>query len=240
MRDLSFDTDAKSFLDRFDPGLARKRRPVRPCMVELFGTTNSGKTSVMDGLYVAFKAAGFEVAKVPEGAEAVPPPRILPVYNFMTADYALEHARRYALDRNLHLVLFDRAIGDAVVRMENFVRDGLLTREESEIEKAHYLNRFNRGLFDLHVCLTTSVDVGLVRKYGPDHAKTAKYSTSTNPQTMTKMLQTHETVWNDLGWAKDARMLWVDTSALTIVQVTETVKRAMLAAFQRHLESPPP
>ncbi|MEK9151780.1 MAG: hypothetical protein AAB692_00240, partial [Patescibacteria group bacterium] len=174
--------------------------------------------------------------KVPEGAEAVPPPRILPVYNFMTADYAIEHARRYALDRNLHLVLFDRAICDAAVRMELFVRDGKMGPEECDTFQAYYMSRWNRSLFDLHVCLVTSVEVGLIRKYGVDHAARAKYSTSTNPESMSKALEAHEYVWNAHEWAENGNVLWVDTSSLSIDQAAETVKNAMAQAFLQRLD----
>ena len=113
MSDQTFFNRAKFILDQFDPARTRKTRVPRPFMVELCGTSNSGKTTLLDKLYIQLKADGFEFAKCPEGAEAVPPPRVLPVYNFRTADYALERARAFALDKNIHVVMFDRAIFDA-------------------------------------------------------------------------------------------------------------------------------
>lgn len=74
--DKIFDSEAKEILTLLDPEGRRKKREPRPFMVELFGTSNSGKTTLLDAIYVFFKAVGFETAKCPEGAEAVPPQSI--------------------------------------------------------------------------------------------------------------------------------------------------------------------
>jgi len=231
---------ASALLDRFDPGRSRKARLPRPFIVELTGPSNSGKTTLLDRLYVASKAAGFEAAKVPEGAEAVPPPRVLPDYNFRTADYALEKIRQCALDKNLHLALLDRGPVDAAVRMETFVHDGLLTEAERDVEQAHYLSRFVRANLDLHVWLMVRPDTALARKFGPDHAERAargelKYSTTTNPAALQVMWDAHQAVWDRLGCANDPRMLWYDTSDRTPEEVFTAVFSALLDAFERRL-----
>jgi len=232
MEPKSFDTEAREVLALLDPNGTRKKREPRPFMVELFGTSNSGKTSLLDSIYVFFKAAGFETAKSPEGAEAVPPPRVLPFFNFMTVDYAIANARRMSLDKNIHLGVFDRAICDAAVRMELFKRQGIITPEDQKILEAYYLNSWNRRLFDLHICLVTNVEMALVRKYGPDHAKKAKYSTTTNPQTMAEMLSVHQDLWERL-WKDDPKMLWHDTSAETPEQTMESLKPLILLALRQ-------
>lgn len=222
-------------LDAFDPERGRKKRAPRPFMIELCGTSNSGKTTLLDKLYIQLKADGFEFAKSPEGAEAVPPPRVLPVYNFRTADYAVERARAFALDKNIHVVMFDRAIFDAAVRMEKFFTSGLMTAEERDVKIAHYLDRWNRDLFDLHVCLVTDPDTALTRRYGADHATTARYSTTTNPESLQIELDAHVRTWERLDCASDPKMLWRDTSSDTTEQTFDVVLVAVLAAYERRL-----
>lgn len=230
--DKIFEMQAKDILTLLDPEGRRKKREPRPFMVELFGTSNSGKTTLLDNIYVPFKVTGYEVAKSPEGAEAVPPPRVLPIFNFMTADYAINQARRMSLDKNIHLALFDRAIYDAAVRMELFRRQKLITRADRKILEAYYLNRWNRQLFDLHICLVTDVETALCRKYGPDHVKDAKYSTTTNPETMAEMLSAHKDLWERL-WKEDPKMLWHDTSAETPEETVRALLPLILDAFRK-------
>lgn len=233
-----FDQRAKAILDRFDPDGVRKRDKERPFMIELLGLSNAGKTTLMDRLYVACKAQGMEVAKVPEGAEAVPPPRKLPIYNLETGDYAVGKARRFAYDGNIHLAVFDRAIFDVAVRMEMYAESGLIDERERDAFERTYLCRFNRDLFDLHVFLMCDPDVALARKYGPDHAGCAargalKYSATTNPATMAASYAAHMRVWN--RHAPDPRLLWVDTTRLDQARVADLALDACLAAFERRL-----
>lgn len=234
--DKIFETQAKEILTLLDPEGRRKKREPRPFMVELFGTSNSGKTTLLDAIYVFFKANGFETAKCPEGAEAVPPPRVLPMFNFMTADYAINQARRMSLDKNIHLVIFDRAIYDAAVRMELFRRQKLITRAEQRAFEAYYLNRWNRDLFDLHICLVTDVETALRRKYGPDHVKDAKYSTTTNPETSAQMLSVHQDLRERL-WKEDPKFLWHDTSAETPEETVRALLPLILDAFRKRFDT---
>jgi thymidylate kinase len=238
-----FDRLAGEVLDRFDPGRERKRPATRPFMVELTGMSNAGKTTLMDRLYVAFKAAGYEVAKIPEGAEAIPPPRDLPFYNFHTATYALERALVMRTNRNIHLALFDRARLDFMVRLEMFAADGTMTTEDARTAQAFYDLPQVRDLFDLNILLMCDPDVALARKYGPDHAERAargelKYSTTTNPKTMRQAFDAHQRVWNRSNGSNDPKIVWHDTSNETQDQTAELVRGLLIRAFERRLATP--
>lgn len=141
-----------------------------------------------------------------------------------------------SLDKNIHLALFDRAIYDAAVRMELFRRQKLITRAEQRAFEAYYLNRWNRDLFDLHICLVTDVETALVRKYGPDHAKQAKYSTTTNPETSMLILEAHRDLWERL-WKEDPKMLWHDTSAETPEETVRALLPLILDAFRKRFDT---
>ncbi len=242
MEPTLFDRRSKALLDRFDHGQQRARRAERPFMVELLGTSNSGKTTLMDRLYTEFKGMGYQVAKVPEGAEVIPPPRMLPVYNLETGDYAVGRARRLAYDRNIHLAIFDRAIFDTAVWLEIYRTRGLISEEEHDAFSRTYLSRFNRELFDLHVFLVCGPEKALARKYGGEGyaAREARgevaYGKTTNPAALAASLAAHETVWNRHG--SDPRLFWVDTTELDAGGVAEHVFEACLQAFERRLMSP--
>ena len=147
---------------------------------------------------------------------------------------AIAAARRMSLDKNIHFGVFDRAICDVAIRMELFRRQKVITHQDQRVFEAYYLNRWHRQLFDLHICLVTDVETALVRKYGPDHAKKAKYSTTTNPQTMAEMLSVHKDLWERL-WSKDPKVLWHDTSAETPEQTIESLKPLILLALRNRL-----
>ena len=227
-----FENAAKDLLRHLDPDGACAHRPL---LVEFHGLSNSGKTTLIDKVYSAYKAAKWTVAKIPEGAEAVLPPRDLPEFNFMTADYSVAKARELRRRRGIHLGLGDRAICDGAVRMQMFADDGTITPEEQRCFEGYFLNRWNRGLYDLHVWLMCRPEVALARKFGADAATMAAHSKTTNADALRKAFDAHQRVWTRLTAGTLAREahkhVWIDTSDLTLPQALDDVLAAMNAAF---------
>ena len=100
----------------------------------------------------------------PLAAEIVELPRVEPEYNFQTTEYALGAARERFYNRRFHLVIFDRAIYDGVMRMEYYREKGVISPEQQRLIEGYYLLPWNAEMFDMHVCLVASPEVAIKRE----------------------------------------------------------------------------
>lgn len=230
---LSFEQRAHDLLEAIDARRERQARWSRPFMVELFGTPKAGKTTVKEMLKHFFRRNGWAVSTPTEGAEVVELPRDEPQYNFQTCEYALGVARDRAYAKNFHLVIFDRAVMDGVVRMDYYVRKGILTEEQRRFVEGYYLLPWNAGLFDLHVCLVASPEVAIARELA--RVLTRRHGETMNPKTLANLLAAHERVFNRLASADPGRFLWHDSSVETEEQTASLILTAVFDAFTARL-----
>lgn len=235
MTNSTLKTRAKELLERFDPESARKKLLPRPFMLEVCGLPNSGKTTLINDLYDEFKNLGLIATRSVEGADVIPPPRVLPYYNFETAFYAMANAYRMMHDNNTHVGVFDRGPFDFAVRCELFRSGGVISEAESVVFQDFILNRFNRELFDLHIFLMCDVDTALERKFGEGHAERGIYGKTTNPETMKKLVAAHITVFQRQNQKKN--LLWLDTSSMSTDEVKGVVLDEVMKAFERRMDN---
>ena len=230
-----FEDRAAKVLSTFDPQGLRKSQITRPFMVELFGTPKAGKSTIKEMLKHFFKRAGWSVSTPTEGAEVVEwTKRHEPQYNFQTCEYALSFARNRADDKRFHLVIFDRAVMDGVVRMQYYADRGVMTEEERRCVEGYYLNRWNRGLFDLHVCLVSTPEVAIKRELA--RALTKKHGETMNPDTLRGLLASHQGVWDRLGCDDDPAMCWHDSSTEKESETALAVLDRLIAAMERSFD----
>ena len=214
----NFDTDGK-----------RTLCPPRPFMIELFGVPKSGKSTVKEMLKHFFKRNGWLISAPVEGAEFVELPRDEPQYNFQTAEYAMTRARELSYNNRFHMAIFDRAIYDGVVRMEYYRDKGVITPEEQTAIEGYLLNRWNRALFDLHVCLVVDPEIAIQREL--TRAITKKDGDTMNPKSLKALLSAHERVWERLGCADSPAMYWHDSSGEDPGQTAGIILEKVLDAF---------
>lgn len=228
----------RQLLSDLDPEGGRRSPLARPFSIELFGTPKSGKTTVKEMIKHFFKRQGWSVATPTEGAEVVEwVKRREPDYNFQTGEYALSRARELAYGpghKSFHLVIFDRGIYDVIARMEYYAAKGIVTAEERDAVEKYFLLPFNRGLFDLHVCLVAEPQVAIQRELA--RALTRKHGETMNPQTLADLLAAHDAMWERLRCADDPRMAWHDSSKETPGETAKAVLVRAIDLFRARLE----
>ena len=231
---------AAEVLGRFDPGGMRKSRLHRPFMIEFFGTPKSGKTTMKEMLKHFFTRNGYAVSSPTEGAEVIEwRPRVEPDYNLRTAEYALGVARDRCFSKDKHVVIFDRAVFDGIVRMDYYRENGVISHAEHVALEGYYLLPHNRkNLFDLHVCLVAEPATAVQRELAK--ALTKKDGETMNPQTLQRLLDAHARVWQRLGCADDPSMVWHDSTHESEEQTAASVLSSALDAFERRLSTLPP
>lgn len=234
MENTPFEIRARELLQRFDPTAVRSARLARPFTIELFGTPKSGKTTVGGMLKHFFRRQGWRVSTPTEGAEVVELPREEPVYNFQTCEYALSCARDRSYS-NFHVVIFDRAVMDGVVRMDYYVAKGVISEEQRRVIEGYYLLPWNAGLFDLHICLTAVPEVAIARELA--RALTKRDGETMNPKTLAGLLAAHERVLARLGPTGRYRFLAHDSSVEKQEETAAAVLTAALDAFETRLEA---
>ncbi len=235
MKNEFFEKNAARLLHDFDAESRRKQLPDRPFMIELFGTPKSGKSTMKEMLKHFFRRNGWNVSTPTEGAEVVELPRDEPQYNFQTCEYALSTARDRSYNGRFHLVIFDRAIFDGVVRMEYYREKGIITPEQQALIEGYYLLPWNRRLFDAHICLVAEPEVAIRRELA--RALTKKHGETMNPQTLQKLLDAHARVWQRLGCHDDPAMCWHDSSQENEAQTAKGILQSLFEAFDRRLQA---
>ena len=234
MGHLDLEKRATDILHRFDPDGTRTLRLPRPFMLELFGTPKSGKSTMKEMLRHFFRRQGWKVSAPTEGAEVVELPRVEPAYNFQTAEYALGEARKRFFDRSFHLVIFDRAIYDGVMRMEYYRSKGVISPEQQRLIEGYYLLPWNAEMFDMHVCLVASPEVAIKRELA--RALSKKHGETMNPQTLTGLLDAHGRMWQRLECDSNPAMAWHDSSLETEEETATAILNAVFAAFTARLD----
>lgn len=230
----SFETLAEQLLKEFDPDGRRKQKLGRPFMVELLGTPNSGKTTQKQILKRFFKRLGWNVSAPTEGAEVVELPRDVPRYNLQTVGYAMQLARAAYYDRNFHMVIFDRAVYDGVVRMEYFVQQNIITPEyQQSVENFLLLPENSTDNFDASIFLVASPEVALARE--PANVLTHKVGGTVNPTTLRHLLDAHQRVWDRLKLAERPDMAWIDSSNMTPGEVAYRSLEVIFRSFAHRL-----
>lgn len=230
---------ATELLHQLDPQRVRKSLEARPAMIELFGTPKAGKSTIKEMLKLFFKRNGWLVSSPVEGAEDVewPAGRREPDYNFQTAEYALSFARERAFGPghgDFHLVIFDRAIYDGVMRMDHYEHKGVMSTYERRQIEGYYLNRWNRELFDANICLVCSPETAMEREQARAIIKAD--GETMNHKTLSELRAAHERIWKRLRLNCDARMSWHDTTAENPGESALAVLKAVLHAIAKRPE----
>ncbi|MDA2936330.1 hypothetical protein MYX06_03880 [Patescibacteria group bacterium AH-259-L05] len=100
----------------------------RPFVIEITGTPDAGKTSVIHTLTRFFKRQGWRVDNPTEGAEITKKiPRTTHLYNIQTGIYALSELLDNIHSLDFDLLLFDRAIYDAFCWQEYWLRKKVIS-----------------------------------------------------------------------------------------------------------------
>ncbi|MFH1047219.1 MAG: hypothetical protein V1738_02850 [Patescibacteria group bacterium] len=224
---------ATQILQKFDSNQQRSAIWSRPLAIELLGQPASGKTSAQGVLRHFFRRNKFEVHAPREGAEAIESPRLTPDYNLHTVEWALHHARLLRHSKQHHIGIFDRAIYDGVVRMEHYLGEGEISAHDRDIIEQYFLLPCNASLFDLHVFLMCKPDTTFDRKRKVEVVH--KPGKTLNTDTLNRLYDSHQRVWDRLKLGADPRFLWLCTDTLNQLEVAESILTAALSAFERHI-----
>jgi thymidylate kinase len=169
-----------------------KQRFHRPFIIEITGTPDSGKTSVISTLTRFFKRAGWRVLNPTEGAEIIKKvPRTTHLYNIRTGIYALSELLDNVYSLDFDLIIFDRAIFDAYCWQEYWWRKNIISKEVAEFNQKFFTQPEIANKIDICFFVVCQAEEALRRE--AKWALTDKHGETTNPETIKNLIK----IWRD-------------------------------------------
>ncbi len=208
-----------------------KDRP-RPFFIELTGSPDSGKTTTIDELYKFFKALGFKTRRPQEGAEVIQIPRITPLYNVRTCDYARIQLIDQANDPECDLMIFDRCLFDGYCWMMYWEAKGQLTSAEVKLYQNFFLSKFWVDKLDAAYFVVCDPDEAMRRN--KEVSLTDRLGNFTNPQTIKVLVDRFQQAYKDLS-PRFPQLRIVDTSKMDKQQMVEYFANETLAAMEKKI-----
>ncbi|MEK7464184.1 MAG: hypothetical protein AAB617_00170 [Patescibacteria group bacterium] len=137
----------------------------RPILVEVCGTSKSGKSTIREMLYTFFRRAGFSVHTLPEAAGTIEVGRKNQYfYTLRAGAYNLSNLLDRAEDPRYDIVIFERSIFDHLCWWTLIHKEGLIDDKTLLKMQAFYSQPGITDLLDAVVFLTCDPETALKRE----------------------------------------------------------------------------
>lgn len=221
-----------------------KRKPnvkiKRPFFVEITGSPDAGKTTMIEILDSFFRRQGFRVFCPQEGAQKIRHiDRDTHLYNVRTALYALTELIDASVNPNYDLVIFDRCLHDGFTWMLYWNQKGDIKQHQMRCLQDFFMFPTWLNMVDVSFFVVTTTEEAIKR----DRAEslTKKWGATTNPKSIENKIMLNKSAFNMTGKSekknsdKGATFLF-DTTGLSETKMTECVLEKTLDALEKRFE----
>ncbi|MFC1756971.1 hypothetical protein ACFLZC_02365 [Patescibacteria group bacterium] len=224
-------------LDRTQKG----RKTKRPFFIEITGSPDSGKSTIIDILDPFFRRQNYNVFTPQEGAEAIRHiPRTSHLYNIRTGLYALVTLIDASVNEKYDLVIFDRCLHDAISWLGYWVK-----KKDIDINEAVLLENFFCfptwfDMLDASFFVITTPEEAIRRDQSVSLTK--KFGGTTNPESIknlveifTKTFETQLSI-SELKkelFNKEEKIFLIDTTNMERAEMAEMVLEKTLSALEK-------
>ncbi|MEK7464557.1 MAG: CYTH domain-containing protein [Patescibacteria group bacterium] len=229
---------AKAIFERLDAPRKKTDIPIKPIIVEFFGTAKAGKDRQLVEVERWFRRQGFQFLIRQESAESEMTrgiPRV-GAYDFEMTHFAynFQNLIQANSDRRFHAVFLNRGLFDNLVHLGWQLRKGAVTKEQYEAYKTFALTGPWIKSLDAVVLLACSVEEALVREYGKD--PNPKYGSRMNPKSLDEMLacvvETSELIERELPGIP---IFKIDTTGRSIDEVKGVIIASLVETVRKNL-----
>ncbi len=218
---------AKAILEKLDVPRRKSENPVKPIIVEFFGTSKAGKDTNLTGTERRFHKRGFSCLIRQESAEndfIRGTPRGDPYAFEMTHfAYNFRNLIEAISDRRFHAIFLNRGLFDNLVHLEWHFRNKRIAHDQYAAYKEFALTCAPwMSEIDAIVQVTCSVKEALFREFGND--PNPKYGSRMNPKALNEMLDIADSVRGLL--AKEfptLSIIRIDTTGRGIDETSEEI-----------------
>jgi len=209
----------------------------RPFFIEITGSPDSGKTTMIEILDSFFRRQDFRVFCPQEGAQRIRHvPRTSHLYNVRTAIYALTELIDCSTNSNFDLVIFDRCLCDGYTWMIYWNQQKDLTDEQAKTIQDFFLFPTWLNMIDARFFVIASPEEALRRDQA--ESLTKKFGKTTNPASLKNRVEINISAHEQIK--KFTRLpnniFLVDTTNLGITEMTEVVLENTLNALENRFQ----
>lgn len=156
-----------------------------PIIIELAGTPNSGKTSLINDINTVFRRYHIKCKTIYESAQLCKiSNKKSPRFNYWTALETLQRILS-VIDQGYKIILCDRGIFDAISWMKFYLNNKNITQSEYKIIQDFYLLEEWKQYFQYIIIMTCDANISVQRDLV--YEDFGKYGTIVNPDTITEI-----------------------------------------------------
>lgn len=215
----------------------RRERLSRPFIVEVTGSSDSGKSTILNRIDIFLRRQGSKgqeckVLIPQEGTKVVRNiPRAAFQHSIAASNYALQILLQHSYSIDYDLLFFDRGLHDAWCFIEWLRQKQKLTQKESECFKFYFTHEGWLKNIDLCFFITCDPKIAAARNR-KDAFLTKKSGVRTNPKTATEL---HSAFMTGYHYFKNrgAPVTLINTTDLDIGQATKKILIQILDEFER-------
>lgn len=209
----------------------------RPFFVEITGTPDSGKSTIIEQLYDTLRKEKLRVYKPLEGAQEIQHiSRDTPLYNLRTGQYALEMLIDFSQGHQYDIVIFERCAFDMHVWMEDWYALGKLCEAERNIYQHFALSRFWTNNIDAAFFVVCEPETAMKRALST--SPTQKVGGTTNLEKIKVLVEKYRSAFNKLA-RHYPQLKLVDTTQLRKKKMVELFTMEVLNMLEAKTKNPP-
>lgn len=204
-----------------------------PFVIELGGSPDSGKTTIIEKLYQVLHRNNFRVSTPQEGAQATQHiSRATPMYNYYTGVYTLKHLLDAINTHTFDVIILDRGIFDIPTWMEYWRDKDAITESERDIATEFFLSPLWTRHITASYYFITDPETAVARDL--KHSSTDKLGAYTNPESIRRRVEHYRKVYARIA-ERFPQLELVDTSEMSLTEMVDLMTEKVLAAIERQI-----
>lgn len=193
----------------------------RPFFVEITGTPDSGKSTIIEQLYNDLRKEKLKILRPQEGAQFIQDiERDTPLYNISTGLYSIDKLIHLSRGHQYDIVIFERCCFDMHVWMEDWSQLGKLNEDEKLMYQRFALSRF--WIDNIDAAFFVVCDPAVSMERAMELSSTKKVGKTTNLEKVTALVEKYKTAF--LCLARSHKQL-------ELIDTTKLKKKEMVGLF---------
>src|SRR3989344_893744 len=182
----------------------------RPFFVEITGTPDSGKSTIIEKLYDDLRKENLKIWRPQEGAQVIQLiERTTPLYNIRTGYYALQMLIDLSHGHQYDIVIFERCCFDMFVWMDDWFALEKLSQSEKHSWQEVALSRFYINDIDAAYFVVCEPEESMKRAL--KNSTTKKVGATTNPAKVAELVEKYRSAFKTLS-PKYKQLELIDTT----------------------------
>ena len=205
----------------------------RPFVIEITGTPEAGKTSVINTLTRFFKRCDWRVHNPTEGAEVIEKvPRINHIYNIRTGIYALSELLDNVYSLDFDLIIFDRGLYDAFCWQEYWLKKEIISLDLAQTNQTFFTQ--SEILKNIDTCFFVVCQAEESMRRADQWNLSKKQGETTNPETIKNLIDIWKNCHQQFSESGNSVIL-LDTTEINPQKMGQFILVETIKAMQKRI-----